>query len=39
VTLAARLAETGATVILTYAERLPYGAGYHLRVFTPCRKP
>ncbi len=30
VTLAARLAETGATVILTYAERLPYGAGYHL---------
>ncbi|MCK9989696.1 MAG: lysophospholipid acyltransferase family protein [Rugosibacter sp.] len=33
VTLAARLAETGATVILTYAERLPYGAGYHLRFF------
>ncbi|HEY8856063.1 MAG TPA: lysophospholipid acyltransferase family protein [Rugosibacter sp.] len=30
ITLAARLAETGATVILTYAERLPYGAGYHL---------
>ena len=29
-TLAARLAETGATVIFTYAERLPYGAGYHL---------
>ena len=26
-TLAARLAETGATVIFTYAERLPYGAG------------
>lgn len=30
-TLAARLAETGATVLLTYAERLPYGAGYSLR--------
>ncbi len=29
-TLAARLAETGATVLLTYAERLPYGAGYSL---------
>ena len=32
-TLAARLAETGATVLLAYAERLPYGAGYHLRLF------
>lgn len=32
-TLAARLAETGASVILAYAERLPYGAGYHLRLF------
>jgi len=31
-TLAARLAENGATVLLTYAERLPYGAGYHMRV-------
>ncbi len=31
-TLAARLAETGATVILAYAERLPYGAGYHLKL-------
>lgn len=34
-TLAARLAQTGATVILAYAERLPYGAGYHLRLFAP----
>ena len=32
-TLAARLAETGATVLLAYGERLHYGAGYHLRVF------
>ena len=32
-TLAARLAETGATVLLAYAERLHYGAGYHLRLF------
>ena len=32
-TLAARLAETGAAVILAYAERLHYGAGYHLRLF------
>ena len=32
-TLAARLAEYGATVLLAYAERLPYGAGYHLRLF------
>ena len=31
-TLAARLAEGDAQVILIYAERLPYGAGYHLRV-------
>ena len=31
-TLAARLADTGATVLLAYAERLPYGAGYHLQV-------
>ena len=31
-TLAARLA-ADATVLLAYAERLPYGAGYHLRVF------
>lgn len=34
-TLAARLAQTGATVILAYAERLHYGAGYHLRLFAP----
>ena len=32
-TLAARLAETGATVLLAYAERLHYGAGYHLKLF------
>ncbi len=32
-TLAARLAETGATVLLAYAERLHYGAGYHLHLF------
>lgn len=37
-TLAARLAETGATVILTYAERLPYGAGYNL-YFLPLSQP
>lgn len=34
-TLAARLAQTGASVILAYAERLHYGAGYHLRLFAP----
>ncbi|HEX5393735.1 MAG TPA: lysophospholipid acyltransferase family protein [Rhodocyclaceae bacterium] len=32
-TLAARLADTGATVLLAYAERLPMGAGYHLKLF------
>ena len=35
-TLAARLAQSvpgGATVLLAYAERLHYGAGYHLRLF------
>jgi Kdo2-lipid IVA lauroyltransferase/acyltransferase len=32
-TLAARLAENGATVLLAYAERLHYGAGYHLKLF------
>jgi KDO2-lipid IV(A) lauroyltransferase len=37
-TLAARLAETGATVLLTYAERLPYGAGYKLH-FLPLSQP
>jgi KDO2-lipid IV(A) lauroyltransferase len=34
-TLAARLAQTGATVIMAYGERLHYGAGYHLRLFAP----
>lgn len=34
-TLAARLAQSGATVILAYAERLHYGAGYHLRFLPP----
>jgi Kdo2-lipid IVA lauroyltransferase/acyltransferase len=29
-TLVARLAEAGATVLFTYAERLHYGAGYHI---------
>ena len=33
-TLAARLAESDAKVILAYAERLAYGAGYHLRLRT-----
>jgi KDO2-lipid IV(A) lauroyltransferase len=37
-TLAARLAETGATVLMTYAERLPYGAGYHVH-FIPLSRP
>ena len=35
-TLAARLAQSvpgGATVLLAYAERLQYGAGYHLKLF------
>lgn len=31
-TLAARLAEAGATVLLAYAERLAYGAGYRLHL-------
>lgn len=34
-TLAARLAGSGATVLLAYAERLHYGAGYHLQLFAP----
>jgi len=34
-TLAARLAQGGATVLLAYAERLHYGAGYHLRLLAP----
>lgn len=37
-TLAARLADTGATVLFAYAERLPYGAGYHLQLF-PLSQP
>lgn len=37
-TLAARLADTGATVLLMYAERLPYGAGYHVH-FMPLSAP
>ena len=32
-TLAARLAQHGASVLLAYAERLPHGAGYHLKLF------
>lgn len=32
-TLAARLADTGATVLLAYAERLPGARGYHLKLF------
>jgi KDO2-lipid IV(A) lauroyltransferase len=34
-TLAARLAQTGAIVLFAYAERLHYGAGYHLKLFAP----
>ena len=34
-TLAPRLAATGATVLLAYAERLHYGAGYHLKLRRP----
>jgi KDO2-lipid IV(A) lauroyltransferase len=34
-TLAARLTQTGATVIFAYAERLHYGAGYHMKLFSP----
>jgi KDO2-lipid IV(A) lauroyltransferase len=37
-TLAARLAEGGATVLMTYAERLHYGAGYHVH-FIPLSQP
>jgi Kdo2-lipid IVA lauroyltransferase/acyltransferase len=37
-TLAARLAEGGATVLLTYAERLLFGAGYHVH-FIPLTQP
>lgn len=34
-TLAARLAKSGAVAILAYAERLPDGAGYHLHLLAP----
>ncbi len=37
-TLAARLAETGATALFVFAERLHYGAGYRLR-FEPLSEP
>ena len=36
-TLAARLADTGASVLLAYAERLPWGRGYHLHIFALSR--
>ncbi|MDS4015331.1 MAG: lysophospholipid acyltransferase family protein [Candidatus Accumulibacter sp.] len=36
-TLAARLADSGATVIMVWAERLPGGAGYHFRLQEPRR--
>ena len=34
-TLASRLAQTGATVIFAWAERLPRGAGFHLHLARP----
>ena len=34
-TLAARLSETGCTVLMVWAERLPGGAGYHFHVQQP----
>jgi len=34
-TLAARLVDSGATVIMVWAERLPGGAGYHFRLQEP----
>ncbi|MDP2788351.1 MAG: lysophospholipid acyltransferase family protein, partial [Pseudomonadota bacterium] len=35
-TLASKLSKSSnATVLLAFAERLPYGAGYHLQFFTP----
>ena len=34
-TLAARLTESGAAVIMVWAERLPAGAGYHFRLQAP----
>ena len=37
-TLAARLTETGAAVIMVWAERLPGGAGYHFHLQQPSQK-
>jgi len=37
-TLAARLTETGASVIMVYAERLPKGAGYHFHLRPPLQE-
>jgi KDO2-lipid IV(A) lauroyltransferase len=34
-TLAARLTESGAAVLMVWAERLPGGAGYHFRLQAP----
>ena len=34
-TLAARLTETGAAVVMEWAERLPGGAGYHVDLLQP----
>jgi len=36
-TLAARLTESGAAVLMVWAERLPAGAGYHFHVQAPTR--
>ena len=36
-TLAARLTESGAAVIMVWAERLPAGAGYHFHLQAPTR--
>ena len=36
-TLAARLTESGAAVIMVWAERLPHGAGYHFHLQPPTR--
>ncbi len=36
-TLAARLVDSGAAVIMVWAERLPHGAGYHFRLQEPSR--
>lgn len=36
-TLAARLVESGACVLMVWAERLPAGAGYHFRLQEPSR--